>query len=65
MGAFYYTMNLKITIVYKASQKDWDVEEVVDGRKITDQSVREDVIKMLLEDAQYVLMNSEYQIEIA
>jgi hypothetical protein len=56
-------MNLKITIVYKASQKDWDIDEVLDGRQPTEDSVKEDIIKMLLEDAQYVLLNSEYEIK--
>jgi hypothetical protein len=56
-------MALKITITYYASEEDWDIEQVIDGRSINLDDTKSDLIEMLREDVRYVFDNSEIEIK--
>lgn len=52
-------MNLKVVITFIATEEDWDISSILDGRKHTDGAAIEDIKLALLEDPDYVLRNSE------
>lgn len=52
-------MNLKVTITFIATEEDWDISSILDGRKITERGVAEDIKTALMEDPSYVLTNSD------
>jgi len=56
-------MNLKVTITFIATDEDWDISTILDGRKYTDVGVDDDIREALLEDPAYVLKNSEILIK--
>jgi len=56
-------MNLKVTLTFIATEEDWDISAILDGRKHTDVGVEDDVKMALLEDPMYVLKNSEISIK--
>ena len=39
-------MTVKVVITYYANQEDWDIEEVLDGRRLSDEDAKEDLIQM-------------------
>ena len=60
---FIYThkdMTLKVVITYYAHQEDWDIQEVLDGRKVVD--AQDELKEMLSEDVQYIWDNADITI---
>jgi hypothetical protein len=56
-------MNLKITIIFTATEEDWNITDLVDERKLSDDSVQNDIIAALMEDPAWVLKNSTFIIK--
>lgn len=57
--AYISGMNLKVTISFIATEEDWDVSTIIDGRKLIDRGVIDDIKSALMEDPIYVLKNSD------
>jgi len=55
-------MTLKVVITYYAHQDDWDIQEVLDSRKVSDPAAQEDLKQMLAEDVQYIFQNADISI---
>jgi glutamine synthetase adenylyltransferase len=53
-------MTLKVVITYYAHQEDWDIQEVLDGRKVVD--AQDELKEMLSEDVQYIWDNADITI---
>lgn len=55
-------MTVKVVITYYAHQEDWDIEEVLDGRKLSDEDAKEDLIQMFKEDADFIISKADISI---
>lgn len=55
-------MTLKVVITYYASQEDWDIQEVMDGRKPSDPIAQEDLKQMFSEDVGFIWTNADISI---
>lgn len=53
-------MTLKVVITYYAHQEDWEIQDVLDGRKVSE--VQDELKEMLSEDVQYIWDNSDISI---
>jgi len=53
-------MTLKVVITYYAHQEDWDIQEVLDGKKVVD--AQDELKEMLSEDVQYIWDNADITI---
>jgi hypothetical protein len=51
-------VQLKVSITYFAEASDWDIEDVLDGRPLSNPDARKDLIEMFREDLPYIFMNS-------
>jgi hypothetical protein len=58
-------MTIKVVITYYAHQEDWDIEEVLDGRKPSDPSAIEDLKQMFGEDVHFMWENGDVEISEA
>jgi uncharacterized LabA/DUF88 family protein len=58
-------MTVKVVITYYAHQEDWDIEEVLDGRRLSDENAKEDLIKMFKEDADFIISKADISISEA
>lgn len=58
-------MTVKVVITYYASAEDWDTEEVLAGRRVSDPSAQEDIKNMLSEDVQFIWDRSDIEISEA
>jgi len=58
-------MTVKVVITYYARQADWDIEEVLDGRKIPDEEAKEDLIQMFQEDPEFIISKADISISEA
>lgn len=56
-------MNLKVTLTFIATEEDWDISSILDGRKLSDRNVFEDIKKTLSEDVDYIFKNSDIDIK--
>ena len=61
----YKAMTVKVVITYYAHQGDWDIEEVLDGRKISDEDAKEDLIQMFKEDPEFIISKADISISEA
>lgn len=52
-------MNLKVTITFVATEEDWDISSILNGRKPTDIGVAEDIKAALMQDGNYVITLSD------
>jgi hypothetical protein len=52
-------MNLKVTITFIATEEDWDISSILDGRKLSDRGVEDDIKQALMDDTDYILKNSD------
>jgi hypothetical protein len=51
--------DLKVTFTFIAKDgDDWDIENVLDGRPVSDPEAQKDLIEMLAEDVNYIFKNS-------
>jgi hypothetical protein len=51
--------DLKVTFTFIAKDgDDWDIENVLDGRPVSDPEAQKDLIEMLAEDVTYIFKNS-------
>jgi hypothetical protein len=55
-------MTLKVVITYYAHQEDWDIQEVMDGRRVTDPIAQEDLKQMFSEDVGFIWTNADISI---
>jgi hypothetical protein len=55
-------MTLKVVITYYAHQEDWDIQEVLDGRRVTDPIAQEDLKQMFSEDVGFIWTNADISI---
>lgn len=53
-------MTLKVVITYYAHPEDWEIQDVLDGRKVSE--VQDELKQMLSEDVQYIWENSDISI---
>ncbi len=53
-------MTLKVVITYYALPEDWDIQDVLEGRKVVD--AKEDLKQMLSEDVQYIWDKADIEI---
>jgi len=53
-------MTLKVVITYYAHPEDWDIQDVLEGRKVVD--AKEDLKQMLSEDVQYIWGKADIEI---
>lgn len=53
-------MTLKVVITYYAHPEDWETQEVLDGKKVSD--AQEELKQMLAEDVQYIWANADISI---
>lgn len=58
-------MTIKVVITYYAHQEDWDIEEVLGGRKVSDPSAQEDLKEMFNEDTHFIWENGDVEISEA
>jgi hypothetical protein len=52
-------MNLKVTITFIATEEDWDISSILDGRKLSDRGVEDDIKRALMDDPDYIIKNSD------
>jgi hypothetical protein len=51
--------DLKVVLTFIAKDgDDWDIENVLDGRPVSDPDAQKDLIEMLAEDVNFVFKNS-------
>ena len=50
--------DLKVTIAYIAIERDWNIEDVLDGRPLSNPEAQRDLIEMFQEDLPYIFSNS-------
>jgi hypothetical protein len=55
-------MALKVVITYYAHSEDWDIEEVLDGRKLSDPEAQADLKEMFSEDVHFMWDNADISI---
>jgi hypothetical protein len=53
-------MNIQVTITFTAFDEDWDIEKIVDGRSLSDQDVKQDLIAALMEDPEFILGKCDF-----
>lgn len=56
-------MNLKVTITFIATEEDWDISSILDGRRPSEHGVIDDIKSALLEDPAYILQISDIAIK--
>ena len=56
-----YAVKLKVTITYIATEGDWDIEAVLDGRPPSHPDAKQDLIEMFREDLPYIFANSKIE----
>jgi hypothetical protein len=54
-------VELKVTITYIATESDWNIEDVLDGRPISRPDAKQDLIEMLQEDLPYIFSNAKIE----
>jgi hypothetical protein len=58
--------DLKVTFTFIAKDgDDWDIENVLDGRPVSDPEAQKDLIEMLAEDVNYIFKNSTIDVKRA
>jgi hypothetical protein len=54
-------VELKVIITYIATESDWDIKDVLDGRPVSRPDAKQDLINMLKEDLPYIFANSKIE----
>ena len=57
--------DLKVILTFIAKDgDDWDIENVLDGRPLSDPEAQKDLIEMLGEDVDYIFKNSVIEFHV-
>lgn len=57
--------DLKVILTFIAKDgDDWDIEDVLDGRQLSDPEAQKDLIEMLAEDVDYIFKNSKIEFHV-
>lgn len=57
--------DLKVILTFIAKDgDDWDIEDVLDGRPLSDPEVQKALIEMLAEDVDYIFKNSVIEFHV-
>ena len=57
--------DLKVILTFIAKDgDDWDIEDVLDGRPLSDPEVQKALIEMLAEDIDYIFKNSVIEFHV-
>ena len=57
--------DLKVIFTFIAKDgDDWDIEDVLDGRPVSDPEVQKALIEMLSEDIDYIFKNSKIEFHV-
>ena len=58
-------MTVKVVITYYAHEDDWNISDVLDGRKLSDEGAKEDLVQMLKEDPDFIMSKADVVISEA
>lgn len=57
-------MNIQVTITFTAFDEDWDIDNIVDGRSLTNKQTQQDLIDAFKEDPEYILEKCDFSFKI-